>query len=92
MKRKSPASEHLRYGPAEVEFYSGYQEGESPRTVVLAGNRFVVTDIRGRKRVREVGSGKTFEIFECRLDDGRSVVITRIEGGRASVRVVGSLD
>ena len=88
VKRKSPNSERLPCGPVEVEFYSGYQEGETPRAVVLAGRRFLVTDVRGRKRVRDSGSVKTAEVFDCALDDGRSVVITRDEEGRSSVRFV----
>ncbi len=88
VKRKSPDSGSRGFGPAEVEFYSGYQEGESPRSVLLGGRRFLVTDILGRRRVRDFGSGKTGEVFECRLDDGRTVVITRDQEGESSVRVV----
>ncbi len=68
--------------PVEVEAYSGYREGETPRAVVREGRRHRVIEIQERKRFRDFQSGRTMDVFICRLDDGRDIVLEHPEPGR----------
>jgi hypothetical protein len=72
--------------PVEVESYAGYRGEETPRVVTIAGKRFNVTAVKSRKRVHLVAGGNTFDVFACRLDDGRRIVLELDENGRWRVR------
>lgn len=73
---------------ARVESYAGYRGEETPRAVVLEGERFAVMRVTSRKRVFDRASGKTSEIWRCRLAAGREVEVERLENGawRVSAR------
>lgn len=60
-----------------VEWYAGYRGEEKPRAVVVAGKRIEVSEIIWQKRIRNRQSGRTTEVFLCRLTDGQLVRIKR---------------
>ena len=64
-----------------VESYAGYKGEETPRAVILDGTRFVVARVLSRKRVLDSGGGRVREVWRCRLDDGRAVIVERLESG-----------
>ncbi len=66
---------------ATVESYSGYRGEETPRALVLDGERFEVAGVLSRKRVLDAATGLRREVWECRLSDGRSVIVERLENG-----------
>jgi hypothetical protein len=66
---------------ARVESYAGYRGEETPRAVVLEGERFAVLSVISRKRVLDQTVGRTSEIWRCRLEDGREVTVERLENG-----------
>lgn len=72
--------------PVEVESYAGYRGDETPRTVTIGGRRFDVTEVASRRRVHLVGGGNLFDVFECRLDDGRLIILELDEHGRWRTR------
>ena len=73
-------------GDFEIECYSGYKENETPRSVVIGGQRIEVAEILERKRVREAGTGATSEVFVCRLEDGERMCLERSEDGSWKIR------
>ncbi len=75
-----------RWEPAHVECYSGNREGETPRAVTLGGIRFPVAEVLSRERVRDVQTGRTAEMFQCRLEAGWPVSLERAEDGSWRVR------
>lgn len=75
-----------RWEPARVECYSGYQDAESPRAVILGGVRFAVAEVLSRKRVRDAATNLTVEIFECRLEAGWPLSLERSEDGSWRIR------
>jgi len=72
--------------PVEVESYSGYRGEETPRAVTITGRRLSVTAVKSRKRVHLVAGGNTFDVFECRLEDGRRIVLELDENSRWRAR------
>lgn len=60
-----------------VEWYAGYRGREKPRAVWVAGQRIEVEGIIWQKRIREAGSGRTREVFLCRLAGGQQVRIVK---------------
>jgi hypothetical protein len=60
---------------AKGEFYSGYKGGETPRFAIIEGRRIAVTEVIRRLRTLDPRTGKTKDIFRCRLSDGRVVEI-----------------
>ena len=80
-----PAARH-RWEPARVECYAGYRGEETPRAIILCATRFPVAGIISRKRVRDESSGRTSEIFECRLEAGWTISLERSEDGSWRVR------
>jgi hypothetical protein len=65
----------------KVESYAGYKGEETPRAVVLDGKRFVIASILSRNRVLDSDSGRVREVWRCRLEDGRTVIVERLESG-----------
>jgi hypothetical protein len=61
----------------KIDFHSGYRGEETPRFVTLSGIRHGVARVLSRKRVLDQASGEVFEVFRCRLDDGRAVSVRR---------------
>lgn len=77
-----PPEEKLSpWEPVEVECYSGYRAEETPRAVTLGATRLEVAGVLSRKRLRDNATGRTVEIFQCRLADGRRVSLERSEDG-----------
>jgi hypothetical protein len=77
-----PAGERSSvWEPVEVECYSGYRAEETPRAVTLGGKRLEVAEVLSRKRLRDSSTHRTFEVFHCRLVDGRPVSLERSEEG-----------
>jgi hypothetical protein len=64
-----------------VESYAGYKDEETPRAVVLDGKRFEVVSVLSRKRVLDSDRGRVREVWRCRLEDGRTVTVERLERG-----------
>lgn len=60
-----------------VEWYAGYRGEEKPGAVWSGGKRIEVTEIIWQKRIRKAGSGRTREVFLCRLAGGQVVRIER---------------
>ena len=65
----------------EVECYAGHKGEETPRAVVLEGERFEVRSILSRQRVLDRADGSRREVWRCRLDDGRTVTVSLLENG-----------
>ena len=65
----------------KVESYAGYKGEETPRAVVLDGKRFVIASILSRNRVLDSDSGRVREVWRCRREDGRTVIVERLESG-----------
>jgi len=64
----------------KVECYAGYKGEETPRAVVLDGTRFEVASVLSRERALDRDSGRMREVWRCRLHDGRTVIVERLEG------------
>lgn len=63
----------------KVDCYAGYKGEETPRAVVLDGTRFEVASVLSRKKVLDRDSGRMGEVWRCRLHDGRTVIVERLE-------------
>ena len=63
----------------QVECYAGYKGEETPRALVLDGKRLEVAGVLSRKRALDPADGKVREIWLCRLEDGRAVVVERVD-------------
>jgi len=70
---------------AKVEFYAGYKGDETPRAIVLEGRRIKVLSVRARSRVLDAATGSVRETWRCRLDDGRTVIVERLDDGTTRV-------
>jgi hypothetical protein len=72
-----------------VESYAGYKGEETPRAVILDGTRFEVASVISRKRVLDSDRGRVREVWRCRLEDGRTVTVERLErvGWRVSAAI-----
>jgi len=62
-----------------VESYAGYKGQETPRAVILEAKRLEVVSILSRKRALDPASGRMRDIWRCRLEDGRDVVVERLD-------------
>lgn len=60
-----------------VEWYAGYRGEEKPGAVWSGGNRIEVKEIVWQKRIRNARSGRTKEVFLCRLSGGQVVRIEK---------------
>ncbi len=67
-------------GKFELRFYSGYKGEETPRAVVIGNKEFKIEKVLSRKRVYDQKSGKSYEVFLCKMD-GKTVEIRRYESG-----------
>ncbi len=63
-----------------VRFYSGYRGEETPRVLVILGREYPVETLISKRRCTDKGTGKSFEIFKCRVA-GKIVVIQKDESG-----------
>ena len=64
-----------------VESYAGYRGEETPRAVILDGTRFEVVSVISRERALDRDSGRMRDIWRCRLENGRTVTVERLESG-----------
>jgi len=64
----------------ELRFYEGYKGRETPRSVVLGNKEFIIEKILERKRIRNPKTGKTIEVFVCKMK-GQKVRIVLQESG-----------
>lgn len=64
----------------ELKFYEGYKGRETPRSVVLGHREFIIEKILERKRTHDPKTGKTFEVFICKMG-GQKVRIALHESG-----------
>ncbi len=55
--------------PIQVEAYSGYKAGETPRSILLLGRRYPVNMIVYRKRVIDLDSYQEEEHFKIDLKE-----------------------
>jgi hypothetical protein len=65
----------------KVESYAGYKGEEAPRAVILDGTRFEVASVISRERALDRDSGRMRDVWKCRLEDGRTVIVERLESG-----------
>jgi hypothetical protein len=78
--KKRPGSKEKEKGKFELRFYAGYKGEEIPKAVVIGSREFVIEEVATRERVLDKKSGKTFEVFKCRME-GKPVVIKVHESG-----------
>lgn len=64
----------------KLRFYEGYKGRETPRSVIIGTKEFLIEEILERKRVRHPETGKTMDVFTCRMD-GKKVRIAFYESG-----------
>jgi hypothetical protein len=64
-----------------VECYAGYRGDETPRAVVVGGQRCTIACILSRERVLDPERGLRREVWHCRLEDGRAVTIELLGTG-----------
>jgi hypothetical protein len=69
------------YKEVSVENYAGYKGEETPRVIVLEGIRHEVVSVLSRKRSLDLAGGGLRDIWRCRLEDGRVVIVERLESG-----------
>jgi hypothetical protein len=79
-KKRRPGSKEKENAKFELRFYSGYKAEEIPRAVVIGSREFVIDKVESRERVLDKKSGKTLEVFKCRME-GKPVVIKIHESG-----------
>lgn len=75
---------------AGVLFYSGHKEAETPRAIVMGGQEHPIEEVLERKRIQDRNSGKTFDLFICRIA-GKRVKIKRDESGHCEISPPGAL-
>ena len=64
-----------------VECYAGYRGDETPRAVVVGGQRSAIACILSRERALDPERGLRREVWRCRLEDGRAVTIELLGTG-----------
>ncbi len=64
----------------ELRFYEGYKGRETPRSVVIGNKEFIIEKILERKRIHNSKTGKTIEVFVCKMK-GQKVRIVLQESG-----------
>lgn len=68
----------------QVIFYEGYKGNESPRWIILDKRKLKIDKILWKKRSLDKESGKTYEIFKCRI--GKDIAkITVDESGEYDI-------
>ena len=72
----------------EVKFYSGHKGDETPRSVIMGQREFKIDEVIERKRVRDLKSGKSYEVFKCKME-GEMVEIERHESGQWGISFLG---
>jgi len=68
----------------KINFYSGYREEETPRSIHVGNREFQIEEILWRKRAFDPKSGRISEIFKCKIE-GEVVEIRREEQGEWSI-------
>jgi len=68
----------------KLRFYEGYKGRETPRSVIIGTKEFLIEEILERKRVRNPETGKTIDVFTCKMD-GKKVRITLHELGKFEI-------
>jgi hypothetical protein len=71
-------------GRFELCFYEGYRNRETPRSVIIGDREFLIEQIFWRKRVQDEKSGKTVEVFKCKMD-GQTVRISVEDSGKFEI-------
>jgi hypothetical protein len=70
--------------PVEVICYSGYRADESPREILIEGERFRVEEVIERRRERR--GRRIYDVFFCR-SEGLIVCLERPEGGSWKIKI-----
>jgi hypothetical protein len=78
--KKRPGFKENEKAKFELRFYAGYKGEEIPKAVIIGSREFVIDKVLSRKRVLDKKSGKTLEVFKCRME-GKPVVIKVHESG-----------
>lgn len=68
----------------KIKFYSGYKNKETPRAVVIGSQEFSIEEVIWRKRILDSESGKTAEVFKCKIK-GEIVKISIYDSGEWSI-------
>jgi hypothetical protein len=71
-----------------VRFYAGYKGEETPRSILAGGREYMVEDIFSRRKCLEKVSGKSYEVFVCRVA-GKTVRIRKLETGECELSPAG---
>lgn len=88
-RKKSKDKDHLeKKSNFDLRFYSGYKGNETPKAVVIGDKEFSIEKILWRKRVFEKKTGKTFEVFKCKME-GEIVKITIYDSGEWAISFSG---
>jgi len=72
---------HSKDKPSEkvkVNFYSGYKDEETPRSVIINKKEYIIEKVISRERIFEAKTGKTLEAFTCKTE-GRTIKLRRAE-------------
>ena len=85
-KNESEISQRLNKKKCDfkIKFYSGYKKKETPRAVVIGSREFPIEEVIWRKRILDSESGKTAEIFKCKIK-GEIVKISIYDSGEWSI-------
>ncbi|MFQ6037970.1 MAG: hypothetical protein ACE5LV_05060 [Candidatus Aminicenantales bacterium] len=76
-----PSKKNLRF---ELRFYEGSRGKERPRSLVVGERQFEIDEILDQKRVLDTKTGKTTEVFTCRMG-GQKIRLTVHEDGTFEV-------
>jgi hypothetical protein len=71
---------------AKVQFYEGYKEKETPRSVIIDNREINILRILQRKRVIDQNTGELQEIFTCETEEGK-IKITISQSGESVMPV-----
>lgn len=58
----------------KVKFYSGYKGEETPRSVLIEGQEFVISRILERKKILDPKTGEVRREYTIELKDGLAVL------------------
>jgi hypothetical protein len=73
--------------PVEVECYSGCRAEETPRAVTLGRARLEISAVLSSERRSDRETRRSFEVFRCRLADGRALLLEKSEEGAWRARL-----
>jgi len=59
----------------ELLFYDGYKGKETPRAVLIGSRQFKIDNILERKRVRDERTGRSSEVFTCKMEGQRVRIV-----------------